>query len=166
MTIQQIVLHGSESSEDRVADSLWRDGMVSGKTLSVSVDDLVYRSASFLCRFYYQYSETMYYSKTGFIALSEEVPGPAGEDAYQTQVISNQGTTFRMGQVFSTTLEVKVWQGGEEITDLFSDEDFRWRRSSNDFYQDSVWNSAHYSTGGKVITITQEDVVGRSNFLL
>ncbi len=151
-------------SEDRVADSLWRDGMVSGKTLSVSVDDLVYRSASFMCKFYFQYSETMYFSKTGFIALSEEVPGPAGEDAYQTQVISNSGTVFRMGQGFSTTLEVKVWQGGEEITGLFSDEDFRWRRSSNDSYQDSVWNSAHYSTGGKVITITQEDVVGRSNF--
>ena len=151
-------------SEDRVADSLWRDGMVSGKTLSVSVDDLVYRSASFMCKFYFQYSETMYFSKTGFIALSEEVPGSAGEDAYQTQVISNSGTVFRMGQGFSTTLEVKVWQGGEEITDLFSDEDFRWYRTSNNTYQDELWNSAHYSTGGKVITITQEDVVGRSNF--
>ena len=90
--------------------------------------------------------------------------GSPGEDAYQIQVISNQGTIFRMGQGFSTTLEVKVWQGGEEITDLFSDEDFRWYRTSNDTYQDSVWNSAHYSTGGKVITITQDDVVGRSNF--
>ena len=151
-------------SEDRVADSLWRDGLVSGKTISVSVDDLVYKSASFMCKFYYQYSETMYYSKTGFISLSEEVPGPPGEDAYQIQVISNQGTIFRMGNNFSTTMEVKVWQGGEEITDLFTDEDFRWRRTSNDSYQDDLWNSAHYSTGGKVIIITQNDVVGRSNF--
>jgi hypothetical protein len=151
-------------SEDRVADSLWRDGMVSGKTLSVSIEDLVYRSASFMCRFHYPYSETMYFNKTGFITLSEEVQGPKGEDAYQTQVISHGGTVFRMGENFSTTMEVKVWQGGEEITDLFSDEDFRWRRTSNDSYQDGLWNSAHYSTGGKVITITQDDVVGRSNF--
>ncbi|WP_422477189.1 hypothetical protein [Pleomorphochaeta sp. DL1XJH-081] len=71
-------------SEDRVADSSWRDGVdLSGKTITVSHDDLIYGSASFLCRFRYQYSDTMYYSKSGFVTLSEEVPGPPGEQGIQ-----------------------------------------------------------------------------------
>jgi len=152
-------------SEDRVADSSWRDGMdLSGKTLVVAYEDLVFGSASFLCRFRYQYSDTMYYSKSGFITLSKEVPGPPGEDAYQVQVISEQGLVFRMGEDFSTTMQARVWKGGQEITELFEDSDFRWYRTSNDEYADSIWNSAHYSTGGKSLTVTQDDVVGRSNF--
>ena len=90
--------------------------------------------------------------------------GSPGENAYQTQVISHGGTVFRMGENFSTTMEVRVWKGGEEVTSQFTDSDFRWRRTSNDPYQDSLWNSAHYSTGGKTITITQDDAVGKSNF--
>ena len=90
--------------------------------------------------------------------------GDKGEDAYQVQVVSNQGTVFRMGQGFSTILEAKVFHGGEEITHLFSDLDFRWSRTSTDAYGDAIWNAAHYSTGGKVLSITQEDVAGRSNF--
>lgn len=90
--------------------------------------------------------------------------GDKGEDAYQVQVVSNQGTVFRMGQGFSTILEAKVFHGGEEITHLFSDPDFRWSRTSTDACGDAIWNAAHYSTGGKVLTITQEDVAGRSNF--
>ena len=90
--------------------------------------------------------------------------GKDGEAAYQTEVISQNGTTFRMGQSFSTVLEVRVSQGGEDITEEFSDADFRWRRTSEDSYADSLWNSAHYSTGGKTITITQDDAVGRCAF--
>lgn len=91
-------------------------------------------------------------------------PGPQGEGAYQTQVISEQGTVFRMGENFSTSMSVHVWQDGVEITDFFTDADFRWRRTSKDEHADAVWNSAHFSTGGKTLTITQEDAVGRSNF--
>jgi len=94
----------------------------------------------------------------------EPVAADAGEPAYQTEIYSHQGTTFRMGQSFSTVLEVRVHQGGEDITEEFSDADFRWRRTSNDEYADSVWNSAHYSTGGKTIIITQDDAVGRCAF--
>ena len=152
-------------SEDRIADSSWRNGLdLSGKTIGVSFEDLVYGAASFMCHFRYQYSDTMYYSKSGFITLSKEVAGPPGEDAYQVQVVSERGLTFRMGEPFSTTMHARVWRGGLEITDLFEDSDFRWYRTSNDAYADSVWNSAHYSSGGKSLTITQEDVVGRSNF--
>lgn len=152
-------------SEDRLADSTWRDGLdLSGKTLWVSLPDLVNGFSSFLCRFRYQYSDSMYYSKSGFITLSKEIPGPKGEDAYSVEVISQNGTVFRMGQPFTTTFEVRVKQGGEDITDLFTDADFRWRRTSSDQYSDAIWNSAHFSTGGKTLTITQSDTAGDSSF--
>jgi hypothetical protein len=152
-------------SEDSAADEQWNlDHATASKTLDVTVDDLVSGYANFICRFYYLYSETMYIGKNAFISMAKEIPGPKGEDAYQLQVISHNGTTFRMKDGFSTTMEARVWQGGVDITDEFTDADFRWRRTSNDPYADTVWNSAHYSTGGKTITITQDDVVGRSNF--
>jgi len=152
-------------SEDRTADQTWNDNHAShSKTISVNVDDLVYGYASFICNFYYQYSETMYIAKSGFITLSKEIPGPKGEDAYSVEVTSLNGTVFRMGQPFTTTFEVRVKQGGEDITDLFTDADFRWRRSSSDPYSDTLWNSAHFSTGGKTLTITQSDTAGDSSF--
>ncbi|MBN2859830.1 MAG: hypothetical protein JXK93_06175, partial [Sphaerochaetaceae bacterium] len=148
-------------SEDRTADAEWRGGSVQGKSISISASDLVFKHASFLCTWKHFYSDTMFYTKTTSIAVAEEIPGEA---AYQTEVISQNGTVFRMGDGFVTVLEVRVWQGGEEITEEFTDADFRWRRKSEDSYADSVWNSAHYSTGGKTITITQDDAIGRCAF--
>ena len=96
------------------------------------------------------------------IRMTGEV-GDDGEGAYQVQIISHQGTTFRM-EDFTTLMEVRVWQGGEEITDLFNDVDFRWYRTSDNTNEDTLWNSAQYATGGKTITITEEDVFGKTNF--
>lgn len=90
--------------------------------------------------------------------------GPPGEDALQIQVLSDLGTTFRVTQPFNTTLRVRVFKGGQEITDSFNDSDFRWYRISTDSHSDAVWNSAHYSSGGKTLVITQNDVVGKTNF--
>ena len=60
-------------SEDRAADATWRTaGYVEGKTVSVSASDLVYKHASFLCTWKHFYSETMFYLKTGSIAVVEE----------------------------------------------------------------------------------------------
>ena len=150
---------------DRELDALWRaDQNLTGKTLSVTKDDLINKAASFGCTFRHVYSDTMYFEKFGYASLSEEVPGKDGADVYQVQVISDKGTVFRMGQPFSTTFTVRVWKGGEEITHLFSDEDFRWTRTSNDHHSDELWNSAHYSTGGKSLIVTNADTVGKSNF--
>jgi hypothetical protein len=90
--------------------------------------------------------------------------GPPGEDAYQVQIISDGGITFRMDRSFTTTLHARVFKGGAEVTDSFTDADFRWSRSSGDTHADDMWNSAHYSTGSKSLTITQQDALGRSNF--
>nr|WP_321263301.1 hypothetical protein [uncultured Sphaerochaeta sp.] len=155
----------SRITEDRAGDAEWEEGKdLTGKTLTVSYSDLVYGYGSFMCKFKSYYSDSMYYEKSGFITLSKEVPGPPGEDAYQLQIISHNGTVFRTTDTFSTVMEARVWQGGEDITANFTDEDFRWRRVSEDTHADELWNAAHYSTGGRTLTITQDDVVGRSNF--
>ncbi|WP_299314811.1 hypothetical protein [uncultured Halomonas sp.] len=90
--------------------------------------------------------------------------GPAGEDAYLVQVISEGGTTFRTTEAFTSTMRARVFKGGVEITDSFTDADFRWSRTSGDAHADEIWNSEHYSVGGKTLSITQDDVAGRTNF--
>jgi hypothetical protein len=95
---------------------------------------------------------------------SRGAEGPPGEDAYLLQVISEGGTTFRTTSAFSTTMRARVFKGGIEVTDNFTDADFRWSRTSGDTHADAIWNSAHYSVGGKTLSITQDDVAGRTNF--
>jgi hypothetical protein len=90
--------------------------------------------------------------------------GPAGEDAYLLQVISEGGTTFRTTEAFTSTMRARVFKGGVEVTDSFTDADFRWSRTSSDAHADEMWNSEHYSVGGKTLAITQDDVAGRTNF--
>ena len=90
--------------------------------------------------------------------------GPAGEDATLVQVISEGGTTFRATEAFSTIMCARVFKGGIEVTDFYTDADFRWSRTSGDAHSDEIWNSAHYSVGGKALAITQDDVAGRTNF--
>jgi hypothetical protein len=95
---------------------------------------------------------------------SRGAEGPPGEDAYLLQVISEGGTTFRTTTAFTTTMRARVFKGGIEVTDSFTDADFRWSRTSSDTHSDAIWNSAHYSVGGKTLSITQDDVAGRTNF--
>jgi hypothetical protein len=152
-------------SGDTDSDLSWRGGVFpTGKSISVSSTDLINNYATFICKFKHYYSETIFFFKTGTFAVTLEVPGKDGEDAYLIQVLSADGLTFRMGQQFSTTLTARVWKGGKEVTELYLSQDFRWSRKSNDVISDAVWNSAHYSTGGKTLTITQDDAVGKSTF--
>jgi hypothetical protein len=95
---------------------------------------------------------------------SRGAEGPPGEDAYLLQVMSEGGTTFRTTTPFTTTMRARVFKGGVEVTDNFTDADFRWSRTSSDTHSDAIWNSAHYSVGGKTLSITQDDVAGRTNF--
>jgi hypothetical protein len=95
---------------------------------------------------------------------SRGAQGPPGEDAYLLQVISEGGTTFRTTAAFATTMRARVFKGGVEVTDHFTDADFRWSRTSGDAHADAIWNSEHYSVGGKTLSVTQDDVAGRTNF--
>ena len=89
--------------------------------------------------------------------------GEQGEAAVTLIVVSDQGNIFRPA-LTDTTLEVRVYQGGEEITSQYDASRFRWTRSSLDSTADEIWNSAHYSVGTKSLHITDEDVESRATF--
>jgi len=151
-------------SEDREADMTWRANEdLTGKQLSVSFEDLVNRVSSFICRFRHQYSDTMYYAKTGFITISEEVPGPPGEDAISVQIFSSNGNVFRNGQCY-TTMTATVFRGEEDITEEVDASKFNWERISGDSVADESWNTSSKAVGRKSIELTPEDVFGRSVF--
>ena len=151
-------------SEDREADMEWRANEdLTGKSLTVSYSDLVNGAASFLCRFKYQYSDTMYYSKSGFITLFKEVPGPPGEDAISVQIFSTNGNIFRDGTAY-TTMRAIVFRGDQDITDEIDESLFNWERVSGDSVADESWNTSSKAVGRKTVEITPSDVLGRTVF--
>ena len=85
-----------------------------------------------------------------------------GESALSVQIESSNGSIFKNGAV-STTLSVRIHSGGEDVTQLFDDNDFRWTRVSSDSAADELWNSAHFG-GARQITLTPQDVAGRATF--
>jgi len=150
-------------SQDREADAAWRgNGLVVGKSIQVSMSDLVAKAASFLCRFWYEYGEAMFIATNDFITLNEEVPGPQGEDAYKVEVYSTNGIMFRTGTQH-TTLVARVYRGTSEITEQLSSAAFRWKRTSESAIGDAAWNSAH-ETGYKEVILTPADFIGRTSF--
>ncbi len=100
---------------------------------------------------------------TGYTASQAGEKGEKGESAVHVEIISHHGTIFRPA-VVAATLEARVYQDGEDVTDRYLSADFRWVRSSDDAYADEIWNSAHYSTGGKTLSISDADVYGRAVF--
>lgn len=151
-------------SEDRIADAAWRDPQqLVGKSIIVTKDDLVNKSASFSCTFKHLYSDTMYFEKVGFSTLSEEVPGKDGENAISVQIFSNNGNIFRSGQCY-TTMTVTVWRGDENITDQLDPSLFRWERTSNDPVADEAWNTSSKAIGQKTLELSPADVFGRAVF--
>lgn len=154
----------SRLSEDREADVTWKEAEpLVGKSITITKDDLVYKSASFICTFRHAYSDTMYFEKMGFATLSEEVPGKDGEDAISVQIFSSNGNLFRNGQAY-TTMSATVWRGDEDITDMIDASSFNWERTSGDPIADESWNTSSKAVGRKIIEITPQDVVGRSVF--
>ena len=84
-----------------------------------------------------------------------------GSPAYTVYVESENGTTFRNG-IISTVLRARVYRGGEEITPLIPDGNFRWIRTSRDTESDRIWNAAPHS--GREIEITGGDVWRKAVF--
>ena len=95
-----------------------------------------------------------------------ELKGPKGDDGENTisiQIFSTNGDTFRNGQC-NTTLKVFVWQGDEDITVQIDDSKFTWERISTDPASDLSWNSSSKAIGKKTVSLTPEDVSGRTVF--
>ena len=84
-----------------------------------------------------------------------------GSPSYTVYVESENGTTFRNG-IISTVLRARVYRGGEEITPLIPDGNFRWIRTSRDTESDRIWNAAPHS--GREIEITGGDVWRKAVF--
>ncbi|MDC1998214.1 hypothetical protein [Bacteroides uniformis] len=84
-----------------------------------------------------------------------------GAPSYTVYVESENGTTFRNG-IVSTVLRARVYRGGEEITPLIPDGNFRWIRTSRDTEGDEAWNDM--PRYGKAIEITGEDVRHKAVF--
>ena len=88
--------------------------------------------------------------------------GEPGQDAIEVKVFSSNGIFYKPGEVY-TWLEARVFQSGKEITDQYPSNKFRWVRESFDWLGDEQWNSAHYSTGGQKILITDDDISARAS---
>jgi hypothetical protein len=100
---------------------------------------------------------------SSYYASKNTEKGDKGEDAIILVVVSTNGNIFRPA-LTDTTLEARVYQGAQEITDKYDPTRFRWIKKSNDSTADEIWNSAHYSAGSKSIQITDEDVEHRATF--
>jgi len=85
-----------------------------------------------------------------------------GEDAYQVQVVSSNGSSFINSDI-ATMLRAKVFKGVREITDTLPDNAFYWFRVSNNPEGDVVWNQLHEGVG-RTIVISDEDVYRKAIF--
>jgi hypothetical protein len=94
--------------------------------------------------------------------------GEAGADAISVQIYSPNGNVFRTGTA-TGTLYAYVFRGDEDITDTIDENKFTWSRSSSSTItsgegSDASWNSSAKAIGHKTLTITPDDVVGRTTF--
>ena len=87
--------------------------------------------------------------------------------SFTLTVESTNGTVFRVGGTFTTTLKAHLFKNGAEITELLPATSFRWRRVS--YYpqpypnDDSTWDQAHL-TGYKSIVLNISDVEQKATY--
>lgn len=95
----------------------------------------------------------------------EERLGELGNNiSYRVEVISTDGEIFNNGDI-RTTLKAKVYKGKTDVTLLFSNEQFKWKRVSRDIEDDKAWNVVHENIGNEV-NITHLDVDNRATFFV
>lgn len=81
---------------------------------------------------------------------------------YRVQIESDNGNIFKNGDV-QCILSCKVYSWDDDITDDINASNFKWTRKSKNTEDDTRWNARHFG-GSKMLTLTQEDVYGRSVF--
>lgn len=89
-------------------------------------------------------------------------PGPAGEDAWNVEIISSNGNIFQASNI-NTVLEARVYRGGTDVTDSLPESKFSWTRVSEDSLADKNWNDRYFG-GTKKVNVTTEDVYRRATF--
>ena len=81
---------------------------------------------------------------------------------YRVQIESDNGNIFKNGDI-QCVLSCKVYSWDNDITDEINASNFKWTRKSKNTEEDAKWNARHFG-GSKMLTLTQEDVYGRSVF--
>ncbi len=81
-----------------------------------------------------------------------------GSDSYSLHVEADSSTVFRNYMV-ETTLRSRLYKAGTEITDRIPDENFLWKRISDDAESDALWNAEDHR--GRTLRITGEDCGAR-----
>lgn len=94
--------------------------------------------------------------------LGDDIDEINSKKMYRVVVESNNGNIFKNGDV-NCTLSCYVYSWDDEITDDINAANFTWTRKSKDTAGDTQWNANH-SGGQKSITVTPQDVYGRSVF--
>jgi hypothetical protein len=89
-------------------------------------------------------------------------PGPRGL-SYVVIIESTAGTVFRPGEDTMTTLIAHVFENGVEVTNDIPAVQFSWRRVSDNYADDLIWNAMHAS-GYKVININMGTMNSRATF--
>lgn len=106
------------------------------------------------------FNEIFNSSKGNSVTISQ------GHDSYESGlkliVTSSNGGVFKKGEV-STILTATVWLDYQDVTDLFTDSQFRWTRVSQDTQADLQWNQDHFG-GSKSITVTSDDIYVSATF--
>lgn len=87
-------------------------------------------------------------------------------DPYVVEVSSTTGDKLVNGQG-STTLNVKVWQNGEEFADAAADAKFAfsWKKYKKDGTQDAAWGTDGVKAG-KSLVVTSADVDVKATFIV
>ncbi len=85
-----------------------------------------------------------------------------GDSPYLVQVLSLSGNNFINGNI-ATTLQAKVYRGGDDITADLPNNAFSWLRFSDNIDTDAIWNEQHQSAG-PLIGIDNEDIYRKATF--
>jgi hypothetical protein len=88
--------------------------------------------------------------------------GKEGKSPVVITVESTNGTVFKNGAIF-TTLQCKVMQGEEDITD--SATKFYWKKKLSDGTFDEDWNRSEEERTSSKIVITGTDIEERAIFI-
>ena len=85
-----------------------------------------------------------------------------GYGAYNVEITSSNGDIFQNNRI-DTELTANVFIAGNDISSTIANENFTWKRISDDPVSDSKWNNKNLK--GKTIRITNADVTKKAIFI-
>ncbi|WP_316780365.1 hypothetical protein [Pedobacter antarcticus] len=124
-----------------------------GKTLTVNHQSYIFQGSQ---------SATIRYRVNDLSDQMTIVKLYSGSGSLSVVITSAFGDIFMNGNI-DTVLYANVYYGGENITSTVPDSGFTWSRTSDDSYEDNIWNSRH-GKHVREIDIDETDVVKKATF--